>query len=187
MQVAWLRISQSQSTVELAPGSAMGLAVVTTPSRRKTACGGSPSATPRAGPTTPPCRWDKTALVYAEYRWRRGAAGISISGGRSRTGRRRRYWRRKTPGWRETGAGDGLTSPAAWRSSISPGMGRRSRKSSRCRRAGGHCPILGVGPTSTGPGAALGKVWMWPTPSQNSSPLASRSPVLAPRDADPVS
>ncbi len=57
MQAARLRISQSQSTVELAR-SAMGLAGY----RRRGAKppGGSPT-NPLAGPTHTPCRWIKTA------------------------------------------------------------------------------------------------------------------------------
>lgn len=56
MQAARLRISQSQSTVELARSA---MACRPPPSRRKTACG-SPT-NPLAGPTHTPCRWIKTA------------------------------------------------------------------------------------------------------------------------------
>ncbi len=52
-------------------------------------------------------------------------------------------------------------------------------RKSRCCRSWRALPDSRWKPTSTGPGAAWKTVWMWPTPRPNSSPLASRS--LAPR------
>ena len=86
MQAARLRISQSQSTVELAR-SAMGLQATAVAAQNRLRI----TDKSFSWPYSYSLPVDKTAPVYAEYRWRRGAAEYR-SRGRARPGRRR-YWR----------------------------------------------------------------------------------------------
>lgn len=92
MQAARLRISQSQSTVELAR-SAMGLQATAVAAQNRLRI----TDKSFSWPYSYSLPVDKNGpLVYAEYRWRRGAAEYRSLGGRSRPGRRR-YWREKRP------------------------------------------------------------------------------------------
>jgi multidrug efflux system outer membrane protein len=91
MQAARLRISQSQSTVELAQ-SAMGVQATAVAAQNRLRV----TNKQLPGPTPSPCRWIKTALVYAEYGRRRSDAEYRSLGSRPRP-RRRRDWRKECP------------------------------------------------------------------------------------------
>ncbi len=163
MQAARLRISQSQSTVELAR-SAMGLQATAVAAQNRLRI----TDKSFSWPYSYSLPVDKTAPVYAEYRWRRGAAEYRSLGPIAPGSPP--LLARKTPGWRRPPALSS-TSPAAWRSSISPC--RRLSRKSRCCRSWRALPDSRWKPTSTGPGAARKTVWMWPTPGRT----ARRSPA----------
>lgn len=164
MQAARLRISQSQSTVELAR-SAMGLQATAVAAQNRLRITDKSFSWPYSYslPVDKNGPWYTLNTVGVGAQLNIDLWGPSAPGSPP-------LLARKTPGWRRPPALSS-TSPAAWRSSISP-CRRRSRKS-RCCRSWRALPDSRWKPTSTGPGAARKTVWMWPTPGRT----ARRSPA----------
>ena len=166
MQAARLRISQSQSTVELAR-SAMGLQATAVAAQNRLRI----TDKSFSWPYSYSLPVDKTAPVYAEYRWRRGAAEYrSLGAERARVAA---AIGEKTPGWRRPPALSS-TSPAAWRSSISP-CRRRSRKIALLQELEG-IARFSVEAHEHRTRRGWKTVWMWPTPAEQ---LAARQQIIS--------
>ncbi len=168
MQAARLRISQSQSTVELAR-SAMGLQATAVAAQNRLRITDKSFSWPYSYslPVDKNGPWYTLNTVGVGAQLNIDLWGPIAPGSPP-------LLARKTPGWRRPPALSS-TSPAAWRSSISP-CRRRSRKS-RCCRSWRALPDSRWKPTSTGPGAVWKTVWMWPTPEAEQ--LAARQQIIS--------
>ena len=142
MQAARLRISQSQSTVELAR-SAMGLQATAVAAQNRLRI----TDKSFSWPYSYSLPVDKTAPVYAEYRWRRGAAEYrSLGAERARVAA---AIGEKNARLAETA---GIELDIA--SSVAQlyfAMQATFQKNRAAAGAGGHCPILGGSPRAPDP------------------------------------
>ena len=157
MQAARLRISQSQSTVELAQ-SAMGLQATAVAAQNRLRITDKSFSWPYSYslPVDKNGPWYtlNTVGVGAQLNidlWGADRARVAAAIGE------------KNARLAETPALSS-TSPAAWRSSISP-CRRHSRKS-RCCRSWRALPSSRWRPTSTGPNAVWRIAWTWPRPGR---------------------